>query len=50
MKFYFWNGSEFNGTAAPCCEIHIMGWRIKILLISRYRLSPQLFYKEKIYS
>ncbi len=45
MRIYFWDGSEFKKTAAPCCELHFMGWRIKLLLIGRNKNT--LFYRER---
>lgn len=44
MKIYFWDGSEFKGTAAPCCEIHTLKYRFKFLVIGRTKNT--FFYKE----
>jgi hypothetical protein len=46
MKVHFWDGSEFKGTAIPCCEIHVLGYRIKLLIIGKNKVT--LFYKERI--
>lgn len=46
MKIYFWNGSEFNHTAAPCCEILVPGYRVKLLTITKRGFK--LFQVERI--
>lgn len=46
MKVYFWDGSEFKNSAAPCCEVHVLGYRIKLLVIGRNKIVP--FYKERL--
>lgn len=49
VKVYFWDGSEFKNTAAPCCEVHAFGQRLKFLVIGRN--STKLFcYEEGIMS
>lgn len=46
MKLYFWDGSEFNGTASPCCEVHIRGRRIKLMVMNKYKTT--WYYSEKL--
>ena len=46
MKIYFWDGSEFKNTAAPCCEIHLSGKRIKLMVIGRTKIT--WLYKENL--
>jgi hypothetical protein len=46
MKIYFWDGSEFKNTAAPCCEIHVLNHRVKLMVIGRNKVT--WFYTERI--
>lgn len=46
FKIYFWDGSEFKNSAAPCCEVHIGKWRVKLLVVGKRQNT--IFYKEEI--